>query len=53
MKLNNIKNIGRSDFVDMGPIRLRQPLPTQEIEDVDPFVLLHHYGPFEISEDSN
>jgi redox-sensitive bicupin YhaK (pirin superfamily) len=53
MKLNNIKNIGRSDFVDMGPIRLRQPLPTQEIEGVDPFVLLHHYGPFEISEDSN
>jgi len=53
MKLNKIKNIGRSDFVNMGPIRLRQPLPTQELEQIDPFILLHHYGPYEISEDSN
>ena len=53
MKLNNIKNIGRSDFVNMGPIRLRQPLPTNEIENIDPFILLHHYGPYEISADSN
>ncbi len=53
MKLNTIKNVGRSDFVNMGPIKLRQPLPTQEIDMVDPFVLLHHYGPYEISEDHN
>jgi redox-sensitive bicupin YhaK (pirin superfamily) len=53
MKLNTIKRIGRSDFVNMGPIRLRQPLPTQNIEMVDPFILLHHYGPYEISEKSN
>ena len=46
MKLNTIKNIGRSDFVNMGPVKLRQPLPTNEIEMVDPFVLLHHYGPY-------
>jgi redox-sensitive bicupin YhaK (pirin superfamily) len=37
----------------MGPIRLRQPFPTQHIESIDPFILLHHYGPYEISEDSN
>lgn len=53
MKLNNIKSIGRSDFVNMGPIRLRQPLPTNEIENIDPFILLHHYGPYKISADSN
>ncbi|WP_296384474.1 pirin family protein [Winogradskyella sp.] len=53
MKLNTINRVGRSDFVNMGPIRLRQPLPTQQIEMVDPFILLHHYGPYEINEKSN
>ena len=53
MKLNTIKSVGRSDFVNMGPIRLRQPLPAQQIEMVDPFILLHHYGPYQISEKSN
>lgn len=53
MKRNTIKNIGRSEFVNMGPIRLRQPLPTSKIEMIDPFILLHHYGPYEISEGNN
>ncbi|EDP70637.1 putative pirin-related protein [Flavobacteriales bacterium ALC-1] len=53
MKLNTIKRIGRSDFVNMGPIKLRQPLPNQGIDIVDPFILLHHYGPYEINEKSN
>ncbi len=53
MKTNTIKTIGRSDFVNMGPIRLRQPLPTQKIDMVDPFILLHHYGPYHISEENN
>tara|TARA_R110000868_G_scaffold299242_3_gene559482 strand:- start:17 stop:895 length:879 start_codon:yes stop_codon:yes gene_type:complete len=53
MKTNTIKTIGRSDFVNMGPIRLRQPLPTQKIEMIDPFILLHHYGPYHISEEHN
>lgn len=53
MKLNTIKTVGRSDFVNMGPIELRQPIPTQQIENIDPFILLHHYGPYTISEDSN
>ncbi|OUS00846.1 nuclease PIN [Flavobacteriales bacterium 33_180_T64] len=53
MKLNTIKRAGRSHFVNMGAIRLRQPFPTQAIEMIDPFVLLHHYGPYEISETNN
>jgi redox-sensitive bicupin YhaK (pirin superfamily) len=53
MKHNTIKKIGRSDFVNMGPIKLRQPIPTQEIELIDPFVLLHHYGPYPINELNN
>ena len=42
-----------SPLVNMGPIRLRQPLPTQGVENVDPFLLLHHYGPYAISEFNN
>ncbi len=53
MKLNTIKTVGRSDFVNMGPIELRQPIPTKQIENIDPFILLHHYGPYTISEESN
>jgi len=53
MKLNTIKTIGRSDFTNMGPIELRQPIPTQDIEMVDPFILLHHYGPYPINEKNN
>jgi len=53
MKHNSIKKIGRSDFVNMGPIELRQPIPTEDIELIDPFVLLHHYGPFPINEFNN
>jgi len=53
MKLNTIKRVGRSDFVNMGPIQLRQPIPTQDIDNIDPFILLHHYGPYEISEQNN
>ncbi|MBC3759050.1 pirin family protein [Hyunsoonleella sp. SJ7] len=53
MKLNSVKTVGRSDFVNMGPIRLRQPIPTQTIDNIDPFILLHHYGPYEINAKSN
>ncbi len=53
MKTNSIQAIGGSPFVHMGPIELRQPFPSTQIENTDPFVLLHHYGPYEISEDSN
>jgi redox-sensitive bicupin YhaK (pirin superfamily) len=53
MKLNTIKTIERSDFVNMGPIQLRQPIPTRNIDNIDPFILLHHYGPYEISEQNN
>tara|TARA_R110000787_G_C13417606_1_gene444612 strand:+ start:622 stop:1509 length:888 start_codon:yes stop_codon:yes gene_type:complete len=48
--LNSSKNIGKSEYVMMGNLRLRQPLPTSEIETIDPFILLHHFGPFVINE---
>lgn len=53
MKLTSIKHQGGSPFVNMGPIELRQPIPTRELAQVDPFVLLHHYGPYHISPESN
>lgn len=48
-----IQHSVQSPLVNMGPIRLRQPLPAQGIENVDPFLLLHHYGPYAISEFNN
>ena len=54
--MNTLKTIAHkvgSPLVNMGPIRLRQPLPTNGIESVDPFLLLHHYGPYAISEFNN
>ena len=48
-----IEKVVTSPLVNMGPIRLRQPLPTQGLENVDPFFLLHHYGPYAISEFNN
>ncbi|GGZ68748.1 hypothetical protein GCM10007028_02090 [Algibacter mikhailovii] len=53
MKLNTIKTVGQSDFVNMGPIQLRQPIPSRKITNIDPFILLHHYGPYDISEENN
>lgn len=52
-KYKTIQKTVTSPLVNMGPIRLRQPLPTQGIENVDPFILLHHYGPYAISEFNN
>ena len=54
--MKNLKSIQHkvaSPLVNMGPIKLRQPLPTNGIENVDPFLLLHHYGPYAISEFNN
>lgn len=52
-KYKAIQHVVPSPLVNMGPIRLRQPLPIQGIENVDPFLLLHHYGPYAISEFNN
>ena len=51
--LKSIQHTIASPFVNMGPIRLRQPLPSEGVENVDPFILLHHYGPYAISEFNN
>lgn len=53
MKLKKIRSTSKSNFVNMGEIRLRQPLPSFKIKEVDPFILLHHYGPYNIDAKSN
>ena len=53
MNFNSIQTAERSNFVNMGPIRLRQALPTEQLEMADPFILLHHYGPYKISPTDN
>lgn len=49
----SIKHLGESTLVNMGPISLRQPIPSENLENMDPFLLLHHYGPYAISEFNN
>ncbi|MGY5352692.1 pirin family protein [Wenyingzhuangia sp. IMCC45533] len=53
MKYNTIKAISDSPFTMMGPIELRQPIPSRSIPRANPFLLLHHYGPYPISKQSN
>ena len=50
---STIKRTGLSHYVNMGPVELRQPIPTNQIDQIDPFVLLHHYGPYNISVNNN
>lgn len=45
MKNKKINKIISSKEVMMGPIKLQQPLPIAGLEQVDPFILLHHIGP--------
>ncbi len=45
MKNRKINKIISSKEVMMGPIKLHQPLPIAGLEQVDPFILIHHGGP--------
>ncbi|MDO6802594.1 pirin family protein [Wenyingzhuangia sp. 1_MG-2023] len=53
MKKNSIKYLSNSPFTMMGAIELRQPIPSRNIQRANPFLLLHHYGPYSISKESN
>ncbi|WP_010135106.1 pirin family protein [Ochrovirga pacifica] len=53
MKLNSIYTVYKSPFVMMGSIELRQPIPSFKIPNANPFLLLHHYGPYFISKENN
>src|ERR1043165_2812837 len=42
MRTRSINQIIPARMYNMGDIQVRQPLPSQELEYLDPFVLLHH-----------
>lgn len=42
MKSRSVSRLLYSQMVDMGGLPVRQPLPTQNVQQIDPFLLLHH-----------
>lgn len=42
MKPRTVSHLLYAHPVDMGGMPIRQPLPTQQVQQVDPFLLLHH-----------
>lgn len=42
MKLRTVSRLLYAHEVDMGGLPIRQPLPTQQVQQLDPFLLLHH-----------
>jgi len=49
MKYRSVASIQPSESIDMGGIKVKQPLPTAKVEQIDPFLLLHHFGPTEVT----
>jgi len=42
MKTRTVSHLLYAHPVDMGGLPIRQPLPTQNVQQVDPFLLIHH-----------
>ena len=42
MKTRTVARLLYAEIVDMGGFPVRQPLPTNQVEQIDPFLLLHH-----------
>ncbi len=42
MKLRSVSHLLFAEKMDMGGMPIRQPLPSQAVEQIDPFLLLHH-----------
>jgi quercetin 2,3-dioxygenase len=45
MNYRNIKKYTSLQHMNVGPFKVRQPLPNDELDQVSPFILLHHGGP--------
>ncbi|MEM9835892.1 MAG: pirin family protein, partial [Bacteroidota bacterium] len=48
MKTRSVAHILPAFELDMGGTAIKQALPTQQVPRIDPFLLLHHFGPFEV-----
>ncbi|MEY3322173.1 MAG: hypothetical protein RLZZ417_1756 [Bacteroidota bacterium] len=49
MHFRSVSNILDSSIIDMGAFQVKQPLPTQKVPQISPFLLLHHFGPLKVS----
>lgn len=49
MKYRSVAAILPSESIEMGQTLVKQPLPTVRVERIDPFLLLHHFGPYEVT----
>jgi len=47
MKARSIQQVTVATQVQMGRDFIYQPFPSHQLRDVDPFILLHHWGPYE------
>lgn len=45
--LRSVAHIFVAQEIEMGHLPVFQALPTEQIRQIDPFLLLHHFGPFE------
>lgn len=48
MKYRSVAHILPAAPVQMGKFEVRQALPTVNVEQISPFLLLHHFGPFDV-----
>ena len=48
MSYRPVSHLLPAQELDMGGTIVKQPLPTQNVERIDPFLLLHHFGPYEV-----
>jgi len=47
MKPRTVQQITVADKVQMGRDFIYQPFPSHQLRNVDPFILLHHWGPYQ------
>ena len=48
MNYRSVCHILESSIIDMGSFQVKQPLPTQKVPQISPFLLLHHFGPIKV-----
>lgn len=48
MNYRSVSHILESSIIDMGSFQVKQPLPTQKVPQISPFLLLHHFGPMNV-----
>lgn len=47
--MRTVANIIKSQSIQMGKTQVKQALPTNRVEQVSPFLLLHHFGPHQVA----